>query len=51
MASGARVRLERRVKNLRALLDRVTADGFDAFASVGAETTDAASLAFRELTA
>lgn len=49
VASGARVRLERRVKNLRALLDRVTADGFDAFAQVGAETTDAASLAFREL--
>lgn len=49
VASGTRVRLERRVKNLRALLDRVTADGFDAFAQVGAETTDAASLAFRDL--
>ncbi|MFB6611964.1 histidine--tRNA ligase [Agromyces sp. NPDC056379] len=49
VASGSRVRLERRVKNLRALLDRVTADGFDAFAPVGPETTDAASLAFREL--
>ena len=34
VASGARVRFERRVKNLRALLDRVTADGFDAFATV-----------------
>ncbi|WP_139417743.1 histidine--tRNA ligase [Agromyces laixinhei] len=51
VASGTRVRLERRVKNLRALLDRVTADGFDAFAQVGAETTEAASLAFRELSA
>ncbi|HET8779863.1 MAG TPA: histidine--tRNA ligase [Agromyces sp.] len=49
VASGTRVRLERRVKNLRALLDRVTADGFDAFAQVGPEATDAASLAFRDL--
>jgi histidyl-tRNA synthetase len=37
------------VKNLRALLDRVTTDGFDAWAPVTAETTDAASLAFRDL--
>jgi histidyl-tRNA synthetase len=51
VASGTRVRFERRVKNLRALLDRVTADGFDAFAQVDAETTDASSLAFRELSA
>ena len=51
VASGTRVRLERRVKNLRALLDRVTADGFDAFAQVGPDTTDVASLAFRDLTA
>ncbi|GAA1763702.1 histidine--tRNA ligase [Agromyces humatus] len=51
VASGTRVRLERRVKNLRALLDRVTADGFDAFAQVGPDTTDAASLSFRELAA
>lgn len=49
VAAGSRVRLERRVKNMRALLDRVTADGFDAFATVGADTTDAASLAFRDL--
>ncbi len=49
VASGARVRFERRVKNLRALLDRVTADGFDVFANVTADTTDASSLAFREL--
>lgn len=49
VASGVRVRFERRVKNLRALLDRVTADGFDAWAPVTVETTDAASLAFRDL--
>ncbi len=49
VASGVRVRLERRVKNFRALLDRVTADGFDAFASVTAETADASALEFREL--
>jgi len=51
IAGGTRVRLERRVKNVRALLDRVTADGFDAFATVTADTTDAASLAFRDLSA
>lgn len=49
VASGTRVRLERRTKNMRALLDRVTADGFDAFATVGAATSDAASLEFRDL--
>ncbi|MFE5673029.1 histidine--tRNA ligase [Agromyces sp. NPDC056523] len=49
LASGMRVRFERRAKNLRGLLDRVSADGFDAWASVTADTTDAASLAFRDL--
>lgn len=49
VASGSRVRLERRVKNLRGLLDRVTADGFDAFATVTAGTTDASALEFRDL--
>ncbi|MGR0318337.1 histidine--tRNA ligase [Agromyces sp. ZXT2-3] len=49
VASGTRVRFERRVKNLRGLLDRVSADGFDAWAPVTTETTDAASLEFREL--
>ncbi|WP_353815749.1 histidine--tRNA ligase [Agromyces sp. SYSU T00266] len=49
VASGMRVRFERRVKNLRGLLERVTADGFDAWAPVNADTTDAASLAFRDL--
>ncbi|WP_157413384.1 histidine--tRNA ligase [Agromyces allii] len=51
VASGTRVRFERRVKNARALFERVTADGFDAVANVTLETTDAASLAFRDLTA
>lgn len=49
VASGMRVRFERRAKNTRALLERVTADGFDAWAPVTAGTTDAASLEFREL--
>ncbi|RXZ46134.1 histidine--tRNA ligase [Agromyces binzhouensis] len=49
VASGMRVRFERRVKNLRGLLDRVTADGFDAWVPVTAGTTDAASLEFRDL--
>ena len=49
VASGMRVRFERRAKNLRGLLDRVSADGFDAWTSVTADTTDAASLAFRDL--
>ncbi|WP_308799202.1 histidine--tRNA ligase [Agromyces silvae] len=51
VASGTRVRLERRVKNVRALLDRVAADGFDAFATVDASTTDAAALTFKPLSA
>ncbi|MCD2442777.1 histidine--tRNA ligase [Agromyces sp. SYSU K20354] len=51
IAGGTRVRLERRVKNVRGLLDRVTADGFDAWAPVTPDTTDAASLSFRELAA
>lgn len=49
VASGMRVRFERRAKNARALLERVTSDGFDAWAAVTAETTDAASLEFRDL--
>lgn len=49
VASGMRVRFERRAKNTRALLERVTSDGFDAWAAVTAETTDAASLEFRDL--
>ncbi|WP_243409021.1 ATP phosphoribosyltransferase regulatory subunit [Microbacterium sp. TPD7012] len=36
IAGGARVRLERRTKNLRALLERSAADGYTAFATVSA---------------
>ncbi|NYD68810.1 histidine--tRNA ligase [Agromyces atrinae] len=47
VAAGRRVRLEKRVKNQRALLERIAADGFDAYAFVSADTPDAASLDFR----
>ncbi|WP_223627674.1 HisS family protein [Microbacterium sp. EST19A] len=36
IATGARVRLERRTKNLKALLERSAADGYTAFATVSA---------------
>ncbi|WP_439902814.1 histidine--tRNA ligase [Microbacterium azadirachtae] len=36
IADGARVRLERRTKNLKALLERAAADGYTAFAAVRA---------------
>lgn len=49
VARGARVRLERRTKNLAPLLDRATAAGFTSFALVGTETTDASQLDFRPL--
>ncbi|WP_353810481.1 histidine--tRNA ligase [Agromyces sp. SYSU T00194] len=49
VAAGSRVRLERRVKNTRALLERVAADGFARFAFVNAGVTDAAELEFRPL--
>ncbi|MFZ4894004.1 histidine--tRNA ligase [Plantibacter sp. Mn2098] len=39
VATGRRVRLEPRVKNLKALLDRVTAAGFGSFAFVTPTTT------------
>jgi histidyl-tRNA synthetase len=39
VAEGTRVRLERRTKNLKALLERAAADGFAAFAAVGAATS------------
>ncbi|MGK9146492.1 histidine--tRNA ligase [Plantibacter flavus] len=39
VAQGRRVRLEARVKNLKALLERVGAAGFGSFAFVSAETT------------
>ena len=37
--TGARVRLERRAKNLRPILERASADGYTAFANVGAGAT------------
>ncbi|WP_309067361.1 histidine--tRNA ligase [Microbacterium sp.] len=36
IAEGSRVRLEQRTKNLKALLDRATADGYTAFSTVSA---------------
>ena len=41
VASGSRVRLETRTKNLKALLERAAADGYTAFATVGAGATAA----------
>lgn len=40
IAGGARVRLEARTKNLKALLDRAAADGYTAFALVSAGRAD-----------
>jgi histidyl-tRNA synthetase len=51
VARGARVRLERRTKNLGPMLDRAAASGFSAFAIVGSEITDAGQLDLRPLTA
>ena len=39
---GSRVRLEQRTKNLKALLERAAADGYTAFATVGAGAATAA---------
>lgn len=39
VAEGARVRLEQRPKNLKALLERSSADGYTTFAAVRADTT------------
>jgi histidyl-tRNA synthetase len=46
---GLRVRLERRTKNLKALLDRAGEAGYGRFAFVTAETVDASSLDFKPL--
>jgi histidyl-tRNA synthetase len=49
IAQGKRVRLDKRTKNLNALLDRAAAGGFGSFAFVTTETTDAAALEFKPL--
>jgi histidyl-tRNA synthetase len=49
IASGRRVRLEKRAKNLKPVLDRAQAAGFGAFAFVDADTTDADSLDVKAL--
>ncbi len=42
VAGGARVRLEQRTKNLKALLERAAADGYTAFATIAAGADPAA---------
>jgi histidyl-tRNA synthetase len=49
IAQGKRVRLERRTKNLKGLLERAAASGYGSFALVGAESTSAAALEFKLL--
>ena len=39
VAYGARVRIEQRPKNMKALLERSAADGYTSFAAVGTDTT------------
>ncbi|GAH41370.1 unnamed protein product, partial [marine sediment metagenome] len=48
IATGARVRLERRTKNLTALLARSAADGYGEFTTVSAGA-DTAALEFKPL--
>ena len=49
VAAGRRVRLERRPKNVKLLLEGLAASGFGAFAYVDASTTDAEALELRPL--
>ncbi|MGD9607076.1 MAG: histidine--tRNA ligase [Leucobacter sp.] len=49
VARGHRVRLERRQKNMRALLDRVASEGFTRFAAVRAGVRGADELELRDL--
>lgn len=49
IAQGVRVRLEKRVKNLTALLERSAAAGFGRFAFVNEGSTDASELEFKPL--
>jgi histidyl-tRNA synthetase len=50
VARGKRVRLERRTKNVKALLERATESGYGAFAFVTAATASADQLEFKPLT-
>ncbi len=49
VAQGRRVRLDRRAKNLKGVLDRAAAAGFRSFAFVNADTDDASALEFKAL--
>lgn len=49
VAEGLRVRLEKRTKNLKALLERAGAAGYGRFAFVGVDTLGAADLVFKPL--
>lgn len=49
IAGGKRVRLERRTKNLKGLLERAAASGYGAFALVGVDTVTTRELEFRPL--
>ena len=49
IARGVRVRLEKRVKNVTPLLERARIAGFDSFAIVSAEASDAQSLLVKPL--
>ncbi|MFE4470850.1 histidine--tRNA ligase [Leifsonia sp. NPDC056824] len=49
VASGRRVRLDRRAKNLKGVLDRAAAAGYRSFAFVDPGTADAAALEFKPL--
>jgi histidyl-tRNA synthetase len=49
VADGLRVRLEKRTKNLKALLERAGAAGYGRFAFVTADTVDPAALVFKPL--
>lgn len=49
IATGHRVRLERKQKNMKALLDRIAAEGFQRFANVTPEHQHASQLEIRTL--
>jgi histidyl-tRNA synthetase len=49
VASGARVRVEKRVKNLKPVLERLADAGYARFAPVTADTTEVSALQFRDL--